>query len=156
MQNLTIFAITPILCVWAAIVSFGFVNWLLEPLRDNTASPQIAIMDRIHAAASIKRDADEARPVLTLASKDLDEPLAEVNLSVPVGYEKLVVFSDDFQTHREKFAIAAKQLVESGLCSESEFLRTGGFVRSGDRSEYYFLFCKGKTTYLNVRTGRIE
>ena len=73
--------------------------------------------------------------------------------------EKLIVGSDNFQSHREVFTTSAQRLIDSGTCSESDFLDMGGWVSSTSQGpNVYFIYCGGmmpdNRVYLNVSTGQ--
>lgn len=74
--------------------------------------------------------------------------------------EALVAQSDDFRLYRTPFAKAARELIEQGRCSESDFLEWGGWMSSPSKGNgVYFMYCGGahvdNRLYLDVRTGEV-
>ena len=78
------------------------------------------------------------------------------------GVDALISGSDDFQRYRIAFAQAAQSLISSGQCSEADFRRMGGWIKSTVNyrdQPIYFLYCGGWTIsnrlYLNAETAEI-
>jgi hypothetical protein len=62
-------------------------------------------------------------------------------------YEAMVSGSDDFRKFRDAFAVAARDAVQSGMCTTEELVGQGGFKQLagvGGR-DIYFVFCGGDT-----------
>ncbi|MBK8457631.1 MAG: hypothetical protein IPL47_11450 [Phyllobacteriaceae bacterium] len=73
------------------------------------------------------------------------------------GAAKLVAGSDDFRLYAEQFTIAAVELIEKQICSETDFIDNGGWIKSTNRGEgIYFTYCRNKKIYLDVASGNIS
>lgn len=75
--------------------------------------------------------------------------------------EALVKGSDDFRLYRAQFTKAARELIEDGTCTVSDFEEMGGWMASPAKGQgTYFMYCGGMTTanrlYLNVHTGKVS
>lgn len=74
------------------------------------------------------------------------------------GDAALVKDSDDFRIHQAVFAKAARQLINAGTCTETDFKEQGGWMKSTSKGpSTYFAYCGGMTVsnriYLDVSTG---
>lgn len=74
------------------------------------------------------------------------------------GDAALVKDSDDFRLHKAVFAKAARQLINAGTCTETDFKEQGGWMKSTSKGpSTYFAYCGGMTVsnriYLDVSTG---
>lgn len=69
--------------------------------------------------------------------------------------------SDDYETYRAEFTVAARTLLGSRQCGRYEMTEYGGFVRSPSYKDrpVYFTYCGGSSVanrvYLDVSTGEI-
>lgn len=88
-----------------------------------------------------------------------DRP-ADQAVNAPARYV-LVKGSSDFRIHKDAFAKAANQLIDSNRCSSGDFIETGGWMKSFiyKKKPIYFTFCGGvkssNKVYLNAATGEI-
>ena len=68
--------------------------------------------------------------------------------------------SDNYDTYGQQFCVAARQLIDSGDCTEAEFIKNGGWWAS---SEYpqgtFYTYCGGMTLdnkiYLDAKSGNV-
>lgn len=78
------------------------------------------------------------------------------------GIYKLISGSDDYRRFKSEFAEAAEELIDSGKCSEEDFIEMGGWIKSATtykNKPVYFMYCGNmridNRIYLNVKTGKI-
>lgn len=86
--------------------------------------------------------------------------LGEFMYYVLYGRDKhLVSKSDDFKDHKSLFSKTARNLIESGKCTESDFIYSGGWISSATKGDgRYFIWCDDLSVRydLNVHTQRID
>ncbi len=76
------------------------------------------------------------------------------------GDELLVKGSDDYKMYKKVFVKSARALIDSGKCTESDFVEVGGWSRSSSYPgrNVYFTYCGGfhvsKRIYLDISTGK--
>ena len=72
----------------------------------------------------------------------------------------LVKQFDDFRLHKEVFAEAAGELIDSGKCTAADFKEMGGWMKSIDQKNksVYFTYCGGMRSsnkiYLDAASGQ--
>lgn len=76
------------------------------------------------------------------------------------GDDKLVSGSDDYRRYGAQFRKAARELIDKGTCTASDFQETGGWMASTSKGQsVYFTYCGGMTVanriYLDAKTGRV-
>lgn len=77
------------------------------------------------------------------------------------GIHALVKGSDDYRTYKDAFAKATKELLEQGECSEADFQKMDGWMKTrNQRSQpVYFTYCGGMNIsnkiYLDISSDQV-
>lgn len=91
--------------------------------------------------------------------QDLSQTRPEDPAKNALPSEKIISGSDDYQLYKTAFLKAAQKLIKSGSCTEQDFIKNGGWIKSVNKKyePIYFTYCNGYTKYyLNAKTGEIN
>lgn len=74
---------------------------------------------------------------------------------------RIIAGSDGFSEYKETFLRAAMELIESGRCTEEDFIEMSGWAKSINHKSkpIYFTYCGGfhvdNRIYMNAETGKV-